>query len=361
MEQQTQQPEQRGINALIATSIDNYPTTKTKLEALVAEYKDLKIDGLEDKFGAAQVSNARKHAKAIRCDIDAYRKAENADALKFQRAVNAKAKELTRIIQPVEDAMELEEARIQKIKYEAEAAEIVRLAKRNQERMDALTEVGAAFPFAVVSELDKEAFDALLEEATELHADKMRRAKEEEERAIEVENNRLAALEKERKALNAARIERERLLAESQRIADAERKQLEADRAALTAERQEIQDAKDKIAREERAIAEAKEPADATQQPMEAIAQDPIPETEKPTNAPDSPPQERAPEQVAPQATKPMNMGEADVRNRHNVALYMQAVAELNIPPGIYFVQVSGLREAFLSQLSAIIEQEGGA
>src|SRR5215510_12475374 len=83
------------------------------LTDLYNQYKNLKIDGVDDREGYKQVDEARKKLKKERTQIekDAFELREG--AVKFQKAVIAREKELISIIQPTEKALAGEVDRIE--------------------------------------------------------------------------------------------------------------------------------------------------------------------------------------------------------------------------------------------------------
>ena len=272
------------------TKISVISQTETAIAELREQYMGLAIAGPEDRKGFLAVSEARKDVKARRVKVEHARKALNEDALTYQRLVNAEAKRITAMLEPIETYLEQQEdaynAAKERIKAEAEAARKAKL----QARVDAIQAVRGAVPLAVLEALTDEQFAAELSKATE--ADNARKAQEEAaakaeaDRQAEAERLRkeqeaqLAAerakLEAERKAQEELqRIEREKIeaerrkadeeaaaerakQAEAKRLIDEERRKLEAEKARL--EREEFerqakakaeQEAREKVAREQ--------------------------------------------------------------------------------------------------------------
>lgn len=272
------------------TKISIISQTETAIAELREQYMGLAIAGPDDRKGYLAVSEARKDVKARRVKVEHARKALNEDALTYQRTVNAEAKRITAMLEPIETYLEQQEDGYKAaLAAKFRQAEEARKAKL-QARVDAVLAVRCQVPLAVLEALTDEQFAAELAKATE--ADNARKAQEEAaakeraERDAEAERLRkeqeaqLAAerakLEAERKAQEEqARIEREKIeaerrkadeaaaaerakQAESQRLIDEERRKLEAEKARL--EREEFerqakakaeQEAREKLAREQ--------------------------------------------------------------------------------------------------------------
>ena len=254
------------------TKIAVISQTETAISELREQYMGLAIAGPDDRKGYLAVSEARKDVKARRVKVEHARKALNEDALTYQRTVNAEAKRITAMLEPIETYLEQQEDGYKAaLAAKFRQAEEARKAKL-QARVDALNAVRGAVPLAVLEALTDEQFAAELSKATE--ADNARKAQEEAaakaeadrqaeaERLRKEEEAKLAAerakLEAERrKADEAAAAERAKQ-AEAQRKIDEERRKLEAEKARL--EREEFerqakvkaeQEAREKLAREQ--------------------------------------------------------------------------------------------------------------
>lgn len=92
--------------------INKFEPKKVELVELSDKYKNLEIKGVDDKDGYSLVDVARKNLKSKRVEITKTGKAMRDDALKFQRAVIAKEKELVGIIEPVEIELKKKQASI---------------------------------------------------------------------------------------------------------------------------------------------------------------------------------------------------------------------------------------------------------
>lgn len=168
-----------------------------------------------------QVREGRLELKRVRTAIEARRKALKEDSLRYGRAVDARAKELTAMIKPTEDQLQ---AREDALKAEEEA----RKEAERRKRLEALETTQAEYR-ALGEEVPLWALEAMSPEELEADLERARAAKEARDRAAE----EARAAEEERRAREAA----ERA---------AERAELEAARAELARLRAEAEAAKPK-------------------------------------------------------------------------------------------------------------------
>lgn len=168
-------------------------------EAAIANYQkylNLKIEGIDDKEGLEKVHAARIEVKTKRVEVDKLRKQLNETALTFQRAVNARAKEITEKITPIEIYLSKEEDRIleekQAIKERKEREEQERIQGRiNRALMVGMEFNGSEYSYGEIKLttlylkqcMDIE-FDAIINEVEEKRAEEK---KLEEERRLEQE------------------------------------------------------------------------------------------------------------------------------------------------------------------------------
>jgi hypothetical protein len=112
----------------------DFNVSDAAIAELSAQYMPLKINGVVDKDGAKVVNAARKVVKGYRIDVDKRRKELNADALEWQRKINAEAKRITLLLEPIENHLANEEKRIEdeieRIRREKERADADRLQVR---------------------------------------------------------------------------------------------------------------------------------------------------------------------------------------------------------------------------------------
>jgi len=225
-----------------------FAITKEDLQALADKYKDMKVDGIQDKNGLKALVLARKELKRKRIEIEGIGENMRESAKIFSKAVIAREKELISIIQPVEHSLQEEEDRIE-IEIEKARQEQERIeADKFQNRMRELGRLNYAMDAWELKEMDDENYARVLANAKELFA------KEEEfkaERALIAEEQRIA---KEK----ADAEERERL-AKVAAEQDAERTRLEEERQYQELKAAELKAESDRIEKEKRELAEAKQ------------------------------------------------------------------------------------------------------
>lgn len=231
------------INALVV-----FEQNEALLVEKAREFKGLRIQGLDDREGLARVHDARMLLRTYRVSIEKDRVALKANALEFGRRVDAEAKRLTAITEPVERELEAEERRIEaekeRIKAEAAAAK----KKVLDDRMAALAAVGVHLAPSVVECMGAIEYGEALNQG---------RLAFEEREAARIETERQAAELRERERLDAERRARE----ESERLAQERRAQEEkraADERALAEERKRLADERARLDAERAAIEAAK-------------------------------------------------------------------------------------------------------
>lgn len=184
--------------------------------------------------GIGKVSEARKQVKRLRIDIEKRRKELNEGALTYQRTVNAEAKRLTALVEPIESKLSAEEDNYEEQKRrEREAKEAEKRAALTA-RLNRLGQSGVAVTdVAAVEAMDDASFEFFL----------LSESRKAEERRQEADRQRLEAEE----FLAQQRREREELAAKMA----AERAQIEAERAELRRQQEEIRQSQEAKRREE--------------------------------------------------------------------------------------------------------------
>ncbi|HVB33743.1 MAG TPA: hypothetical protein VNJ52_05135 [Patescibacteria group bacterium] len=209
-------------------AIEKFSPTKAELTKLVEESKALDLPDPFDQAQLRKVKDARLNIRDARVAITKTGKALREDALKFQKAVIAKEKELVAIIEPEENRLAgLEDTAAIAVERKAR----VELLPHRRERLaavgdglevsdDALLDMdGPAFEgyinkrLADKNEADRRALEAreaaIREEETRQQREKEMR--EREEKARQEERERLAREQKEKEE----RLEREKKEAEA--------------------------------------------------------------------------------------------------------------------------------------------------
>lgn len=118
--EQMAQVEERFIKTQVATF--SQTVADLKIEEARAYCAPLIIAGVDDKEGYKKVDDARKAVKKYRTSVETKRKELNDFPKRFTNAVNAEAKRLTALLEPIEQEQERKLAVIdaEKAKFEAE-------------------------------------------------------------------------------------------------------------------------------------------------------------------------------------------------------------------------------------------------
>lgn len=238
-----------------------YPIIVARIEELANEYLPLTIAGVEDRQGIKAVHDARMHVRSLRVDVEKRRKELKASSLEYGRKVDAAAKELTELMEPIETHLDKEEERInqEKERLRKEKAEAARAA--TQARIDAFLAVGRSVPFVVAEQMTEEDYAAQLAEAAEAY-----RIAQEKAAAEEAERKRLQAEEDARRKAEAERLATERAELEAQRKAHEEQQRIEREKietvrreqeAEQARQREELRKQQEAIDAEKRRLAEA--------------------------------------------------------------------------------------------------------
>jgi hypothetical protein len=199
----------------IKQELAKFNFTNTAIEEISTKANSLVILGVNDKAGFDAVEELRKDVKSKRVDVEKKRKLLNEDALEWQRAVNAEAKRITALLEPIEEKLEEKSNWVKnekaRIKKEAEEAERLFI----QGRKDKIFQAGGIFDgrsyglgFLSISEEELKAdteehfenFVSLIQEAT----DKKRAEEAEFARLKQAEAERIAKEQEERRLAQLA-------------------------------------------------------------------------------------------------------------------------------------------------------------
>jgi hypothetical protein len=107
------------FDELVKTELTKFDVVVPKIEELKAQCLPLTINGLDDVDGYKAVSDALKFVVKKRTSIEDKRKELKADSLAYGKAVDARAKEITQMLSPIEEHL-----REQKEKVDAELLKI---------------------------------------------------------------------------------------------------------------------------------------------------------------------------------------------------------------------------------------------
>lgn len=219
-------------------------------EAFVLEMKikadALTIRGIDDKDGYNAVNDARKLIKEKRVAVEKKRNELNADALAYQRTVNAEAKRITAMLEPIEKDLEEKKKAIDdekerlkqeaiRLKQEKTAGRIGQMVKLGMTQIGGMYYVGEQRISHNEVETWEDDIWADFVHICQREYDEAQRILAEAKAAAEAEAARVALeLEEERKRLQAqAEAERLRLQAEKERLEKIAKEQaIEAARVA---------------------------------------------------------------------------------------------------------------------------------
>jgi hypothetical protein len=234
---------------------------------LGVQYRQIKVKDRHDKENLALAHTARMDIKGRRISVEKTRKELKEDALKWGQRVDARAKELTALLEPIETHLLGEEQRIEnEIQAEKEAAAKAR-AEKIQARIDRLCEMGASYtgkaylahgilimPDTIESSSD-EGYEGLLG-IVQQEIDAEHKAKEAEATARRLEEERLKKVAEEQ-AAEKARLEEARKQAEeaakTRAEQEAKERALEKEKARLKAEQEAVEREKQRLIDEEKA------------------------------------------------------------------------------------------------------------
>ena len=248
------------IDRQITEALATFDPIAAGIAALAAKAEGLTIDGIDDREGHKAVSAVRKEAKSARVQVEKTRKELKADALKYGRAVDSKAKEITASLLEIEEPLHAQEKLIDEQRAERKAAEELAAKAVLDERVAMLQAVGAQVPVSTVADWGDEEYESMLAEygarwAKQQEGRAAREAQEAQERAeAEAKAEAARKAEEAERAAAEAKDKAEREAAEA-KLAE-ERKSLAAERAELDAERAKARketEAKDRAEQEKRA------------------------------------------------------------------------------------------------------------
>ena len=254
-------------------SLRRFDFANEAIATMRSAYMDLRLRSVEDKETLVRVHEARMDVKAKRVNVEKVRVELKAEALEWGRTVDAEAKRITALLEPIEAHLAEQENAVAehraRLKAEAEAVATAKRKAKLDQRMARLAEIGYHAQPSVVESLS----DADFELTWEAQRSAARKAELERAQAAEAaeaarkqearqQEATQAAQAAERARLKAERDELERVKREAAAAAEQERKRLEAERAELEASRKCLeaeQRAAQRKRYEEAALIEAEE------------------------------------------------------------------------------------------------------
>lgn len=240
-------------------NIEKFDPTVDELNKLVSVSKKVVITDINDKAQLETVRENRITLKNARVAITKKGKELRDDAIKFQKAVIAKEKELVAIIEPEEDRLKAIEEEAKELKLKEERKALL------PERKEQLAKIGDSVKIKdeELLEMDTETFISYKNDRTAAKNEADRLALEEKERAIKEEAERQEREKETREREAQARKEAEE---EAQRRLENEKREheLQIQREKEDAERR-VKEERERMEREqkEKEEREAREKAEA--------------------------------------------------------------------------------------------------
>lgn len=228
----------------IATELKKFDIADAVISQMGKDYMVLTVSGLDDKEGYKSVKEARLTVKSHRVEVERRRKELKEDSLRFGRAIDAEAKRITSMLEPIETYLQSQQDIIDKekerVKLEAEC-----IAKEKlQSRINTLMGYKQGFDALRLEAMSDQDFNEMAErsriqfESEQLQlqeAEKLRLAEAGRVAKIAIEQqaerDRLAELDR------VQRMEAERIRSEQQVI---EREKERIEQAKLNAERERL-------------------------------------------------------------------------------------------------------------------------
>ena len=245
----------------IEKELQKFDMPTTVIEKMAEQYLPLKIKDLADKEGYKAVREARLTVKEKRVFVEKRRKELKEDSLRFGKAVDAEARRITALLEPIESHLEAQEGWWDTEKERLKQEAIKQEQEKLQARVDALRQYNCSIPVAALQVMDDTDFDWTLESVKAEYeiAEKARIAAEKEKQEAErLELERLAAIKAEQEAERLRLEEIARVQAEKEAAIKAEQ---EAERlrleeiARVQAEKEAaIKAEQDRLAAEKKAI-----------------------------------------------------------------------------------------------------------
>lgn len=209
-------------------NIEKFDPTVADLQKLVAVTSQVVVTDIDDKGQLEAVKKNRISLRDARVAITKRGKELREDALKFQKAVIAKEKELIAIIEPEEDRLKAIEEEVKQRKLRAERIALL------PERKKRLAEIGDGKDYSDKDELligmDASEFQAYLNARV---ADKNEAERAENERKARELREKEEAIEREKQAREreekARQEERERIEREQREKAEREEREKKAE------------------------------------------------------------------------------------------------------------------------------------
>lgn len=192
---------------IVTTELTKFDAVTPKIEEISAEFMPLKTNGIEDKEAYEEVKKALKVMVTTRNAVEEKRKELKADSLAFGRAVDARAKEITLMLSPIEEHLANEKKKVDEELEEIKRKEQAELQQKISNRHAKLVNAGMvlvgneykwscptsseSFPSINLETLSDEDFNEYANNINNLNVSEKERIKKENE-LKEAESKRLA-------------------------------------------------------------------------------------------------------------------------------------------------------------------------
>lgn len=154
------------LEGMIQTALAQYEVSEASIAELAEAYKDLKINGLEDKEGYDKCHAARMHVKGLRVGVDKTRIGLKSGAIVYGKAMDGRARDLKDLLVPIEQHLADEEAEFEAEREKARQERAKAKQALLTERMKQLDAVDARISRVIVDVMSEKAFKVALEQAT---------------------------------------------------------------------------------------------------------------------------------------------------------------------------------------------------
>ncbi len=221
--------------------LQKYNVADLAIAQMDAEYSNLKISDLKDAAGYKSVTTAISVVKSKRLEVEKVRKDLKADSLNYGRIVDAEAKRIQALIEPIESRLQSEKDRIDNEKEQIKLEKERKLQEILDSRKQRLFDIGMIFD--ITGNLVYKDTTVTLQKLQLIDDDTFAEV-------VSVLESRVNA-DQEAKAMEEAEQEKKRLelIAEAERLEKIKLEQAEA-QAKIDEENRKIQSEKDRLQRE---------------------------------------------------------------------------------------------------------------
>ena len=232
-------PKKPAASSAVLTAV-LIPVTDSNISGLSDKYLGLKINGISDTKGLAACKDAKKKCVEVRNLIESSRVELKKPHLEMGRKIDAEAKRLQELLEPTESYLTHQIETVEKSLKKIEQERLDRLYLKRKNELDA---INLTLPEASVRAMTDEEFANLIERSLAEFEEKMElsRLHAEEQRKLEAERAKQQA--------EADRLAAER--AEMQRKQDEQNAEIARQREELAAQQREFQRQKEAAAKAE--------------------------------------------------------------------------------------------------------------